>query len=193
MKASALAAGAALVGVLLAGCGGENSGATKLTPGATTPASSAATTATSKATSNGTNGTNGSTTTPSFKGDSNNAFCSFAKDMQSSDVGDLNSDDPATLKANLTKLRNTMQQAVAKAPSDIKADVATLADVFSKYNDLLAKYDYDGQKLSAAAQKDPTILKQATDLITNGNFEQAANRVETYAEQVCGIQDTSTT
>ncbi len=181
MKAPALVAGAALVALVLAGCGGDNS-----SPSAQSPTTTAA---------GGTSGSNASTTSPSFSGSGSSDFCNFAKDLQNSDIGSsLDSDNSTNLKADLDKVRDALSQAKDKAPAEIKADVATVADEFQKYNDILAKYDYDPQKLTDAAQKDPQVLQQATAVLGDPKYQAASDRVSAYAEQVCGIKDdTSTT
>jgi hypothetical protein len=177
MKAPAFVAGAALVALVLAGCGGDNS------------SPSAAQSPTGAASSS-----NGSTTTPSFTGSGSSDFCNFAKDLQSSDIANSLNGDSTNVKNDLAKVRDALSQAKAKAPAEIKADVATVADAFQKYDDLLAKYGYDPQKLTAAAQKDPQVLAQATAVLDDSKFAAASERVSAYAEQVCGIKDdTSTT
>jgi hypothetical protein len=181
MKAPALVAGAALVALVLAGCGGDNSSSSSAASSATTAAASAS-------------GSNASTTTPSFTGNGSAAFCAFAKDLQSSDIGNSLNGDSTNVKDDLAKVRDAMNQAKDKAPDEIKADVATVAEAFQKYDDLLAKYGYDPQKLTDAAQKDPQVLAQATAVLSDPKYEAASDRVSAYAEQVCGLKDdTSTT
>ena len=80
-----------------------------------------------------------------------------------------------------------------RAPAEIKDDVNTLADAFSKLDTFYAKYDYDQTKLLEAAQKDPSVLQEATGALSDPKFEAAASRVAAYGTQVCGIEDSSTT
>jgi hypothetical protein len=175
MKAPALVAGAALVALVLTGCGGDNSSST---------AASSPTTAAS----------NANATTPSFTGSGSSDFCNFAKDLESSDIANSLTGDSTNVKDDLAKVRAALAQAKAKAPDEIKADVATVADAFQKYDDLLAKYGYDTQKLTDAAQKNPQVLAQATAVLDDSKFAAASERVSAYAQQVCGIKDdTSTT
>jgi hypothetical protein len=191
MKASGLLAGGALVALLLAGCGGDNSPSVSAN-------SSSATTATGAASSNGSTATSsdgtGSTTTPSFKGDKNSDFCSYIKNVANSDFANSLGEDSTKLKDDLEKTQDVLSQAQSKAPSEIKADLGTVSSTIKQYQDLLAKYDYDVAKLTAAAQKDPKVLQQATDLFSDQKFAEASSRIEAYGQQVCGITpETSTT
>jgi hypothetical protein len=185
MKASRLVAGGALVALLLAGCGSDNSPSVSAnSPGAaTTEARSDG----SSATTGGDSSSSGSTTTPSFTGDKNSEFCKVAKDLASGDVAESLSGDNPDLKTGLQKANDALDKAKNSAPSEIKQDVATLADQLKKYSDLLAQYDYDISKLTAAAQKDPKVLQQATDVLGNPNLEVANSRIVAYSEQVCGV------
>jgi len=198
MKASGLVAAGALVALVLAGCGGDNSasvsnatssGATNSVTSSTAkaPASSAGTTAPSSGASSN------NTTTPSFKGDANSDFCTFVKDIANSDLGQNLGEDPTKLKDQLQQVSDVMAKAQSKAPAEIKDDLATVTDAIKKYRDFLAQYDYDIAKLTAAAQKDPTILQNVTNSFSDAKFEQASNRVEAYGEQVCGITTDTTT
>jgi hypothetical protein len=176
MKASGLIAGGALVALLLAGCGGDNSASV-----------SSATTSRGSATTSGASSASGTTTTPSFKGDKNSDFCDVAKDIASGDIANGLTADTSDMKSGIQKANDTLAKAKDSAPTEIKQDVATVADAFKKFSDLLAKYDYDLGKLSAAAQKDPQLQQQATDVLNDSKVEDANNRIVAYAEQVCGV------
>jgi hypothetical protein len=180
MKAAGLLAGGALVALLLAGCGSDNS------PSVSANSSGAATTAASSTTIGGDTG-GGSTTTPSFTGDKNSDFCKVAQDLASGDVAESLSGDNPDLKTGLQKANEALDKAKNSAPSEIKQDVATVADQLKQYSDLLAQYDYDINKLTAAAQKDPKVLQQATDVLGNPNLDAANSRIVAYSEQVCGV------
>ena len=189
MKAFGLAAGAALVALLLAGCGGDNSPTT-------TPTSSGGS---SQTTSSGgssetttVDGAGDSTTNPSFEGGGSDEFCAFAKDLESSDFADSISGDDTNLKETFEKLDDVMGDIKDKAPSEIRADVNAVAAAFQKYGDFLKKYDYDVDKITEAATKDPKVLQEATETFSDPTFVSASERVSAYAAQVCGI-DTATT
>ena len=188
MKASGLIAGGALVALLLAGCGGDNSASVSsaTTSGGSATASSA-TTASSSDSAN-----NANTTAPSFTGDANSDFCSFVKDIANSDFAANLGEDSSKLKDDLQQVDDVMSKALSKAPAEIKDDLATVANGIKQYRDFLAQYDYDVAKITAAAQKDPTVLQKVTDAFSDPKFEQASTRVEAYGQQVCGLS-TSTT
>ena len=94
MKAPALVAGAALVALVLTGCGGDNSSST---------AASSPTTAAS----------NANATTPSFTGSGSSDFCNFAKDLESSDIANSLTGDSTNVKDDLAKVRAALAQATA--------------------------------------------------------------------------------
>jgi hypothetical protein len=91
------------------------------------------------------------------------------------------------MKSGIQKANDTLAKAEDSAPSEIKQDVTTVADAFKKFSELLAKYDYDLSKLSAAAQNDPQLRQQATDVLSDTKVDDANNRIVAYAEQVCGV------
>ena len=109
MKASGLIAGGALVALLLAGCGGDNSasvssattsGGTATTAGANSATKSGDTSSTSTASSTASSD-NASTTTPSFKGNANSDFCTYVKQIANSDLASNLGEDPSKLKDDL--------------------------------------------------------------------------------------------
>jgi len=196
MKIPVVTAAAAFSVLLIAGCGGDNKSVTATSASGsatatTTAASSSASTAASSSATTGSSSNSGSTTTPSFSGDSNNEFCKTARDLQNSDIGNALSGE-GDLKTTLQTAKKALDDLKNTAPSDIKADVNTLAAAFDKLDAFYAKYDYDQQKLLAAAQKDPSVMQDATAAITDSNFEAAASRVTAYGAQVCGLQDDTT-
>jgi hypothetical protein len=196
MKISVLAAAAALTALLLAGCGGDNSSVATATTSAggstATTSNSASSATTSSSDSSGTTAEPAAdTTAPSFQGNSDNAFCQTARDLQASDIGSTLSGE-GNVKAGLEKIQAAINDLKNKAPNEIKADVNTLATGIQKLNDFYAKYDYDPTKLAAAAQKDPTILQSLSDF-NNAEFTAATDRITAYGEQVCGISDTTET
>jgi hypothetical protein len=191
MKASGLVAGAALVALLLAGCGGDNSPSVSVTTA--TAAGGSATTSASGSATTASGGSSGATTTsPSYSGNANSDFCNLAKDLSSSDFANSLSDSNTDLKATLDKLNDAINSAKDKAPSEIKNDVATLATAFKQYRDFFAQYDFDVAKLTAAAQKDPKVLQQATDMLSSSDIETADAHITAYAQQVCGISPDTT-
>src|SRR5262249_12666194 len=196
MKASGLVAGAALVALLLAGCGGDNSASVSVTTasgaGVANSVRGSATTSGGSSSASTVTTSGGTTTTPSFSGNKNSDFCNVARELTSSDFASSLNDANPDLKAGLNQINDALARAKNSAPSEIKGDVTTLADALKKYSDFLAKYDYDIAKITQAAQKDPTVLQQATDALSDPKIEQASSRIEAYATQVCGITTPST-
>jgi hypothetical protein len=194
MKASGLIAGGALVALLLAGCGGDNSAS--VSSATTSGGSSSATTSgdsSSATTASSTNSSDdASTSTPSFSGDKNSDFCTYIKDIANSDLAANLGEDSSKLKDDLSQINDVLSQAQSKAPAEIKGDLATVANGIKQYRDFLAQYDYDVAKLTAAAQKDPTVLQKVTDAFSDPKYEQATARIEAYGQQVCGITTTTT-
>jgi hypothetical protein len=189
MKAFGLAASAALVALLLAGCGGDNSPST--TPigssGSSQTTASGGSSATTTVDSAG-----DTTTNPSFEGGGSDDFCAFARDLEDSDLADSLSGNDSNLKETFEKVDDAMGEIKDKAPSEIKDDVNKMAAAFQKYGDFLKKYDYDVDKITEAATKDPKVLQEATETFGDPTFVAASERVSAYAAQVCGI-NTSTT
>jgi hypothetical protein len=194
MKIPALTAAAALSVLLIAGCGGDNKSvtATSASGSGTATTAAASATATTTATTKGSGADSGSTTTPSFSGDSNNDFCRKARDLESSNIGSALSGE-GDLKTTLQTAKKALDDLKSTAPAEIRADVNTLANAFDKLDQFYAQYGYDQQKVLAAAQKDPTVLQQASSALTDSDFEAAASRLTAYGTQVCGFSDDSST
>ena len=183
MKIPALTAAAALSVLLIAGCGGDNKSvtATSASGSGTATTTAASSSATTTATTSGSGSDAGSTTTPSFSGDSNNEFCQTARDLQSSDLAGALSGE-GDLKTTLQTAKKALDDLKSTAPAEIKADVNTLADAFDKLDQFYAQYDYDQQKLLGRRPKDPAVLEQASNALTNSDFTAAAARVTAYAQ-----------
>jgi hypothetical protein len=179
--------GAVIAGALVAGCSSSNK--TASTSGPTGVATTAA---------GGSSAVAGSTVTPSDDGAaSGNAsaeptksfaagsgkgskFCSQLEtiDEQQSKL-DPGGDTPADVKKSIQEIESLKGPLVGSAPSEIKGDLTTMFDYISKLDDVLSKAGYDWTKINPA------------DLASfEGNaqqFETAAENVDNYAAQACGI------
>jgi len=186
MKIAPITAAVALAALLVAGCGGDNKGAVTATSSSGAPATTAASSAGASTTDSGSS--SGSTTTPSFEGNSNNDFCQTARSLEGSDVAGVLSGTDGDLKTTLQELKSALDKLKGSAPSEIKDDVSTLASAFEKLDSFYANYNYDQAQVIAAAQKDPSILQEATSFATDAEFQAAAGRVSAYGAQVCGIE-----
>ncbi|HEV8295809.1 MAG TPA: hypothetical protein VGQ20_00885 [Acidimicrobiales bacterium] len=174
---------ALLCALVLSACGGGDDSDTA------TDAGSTATTTASGAGSTG-SGSGATTTSPDFKGSGSGNLCDYAKDIESNksfEEAFSGSADAKSLKDGFNKLLELINTAVSKAPSEIKADLQTLQKGFKAIADFYASYDYDVAKLTAAAQKDPTIMSKLTTL-NSADFTAATDRVTAYFEKVCGIK-----
>jgi hypothetical protein len=84
-----------------------------------------------------------------------------------------------------------LSQMTDNAPASIKADVAILAAAYGKYLDALAKYDYDYNKLIAAAATD-TALNDAIDGLSSSAVRAANKNVGSYYAKTCGASTVTT-
>ncbi len=198
-----------LVGILaFAACGGDDDGGSVLGRPSTTVKGSAAAssdetnaTATDDTTSDtdttvaddssSIDDTDSSVTVDtSFSGKGSGDFCSFAKDIEKNvnldSLGEADS-DPATIKKEFQQGRQLIDEAVGKAPAEIKDDVKTLSQFIDKFADLLAGYDYDFTKLAADAQAHPEKFAEFEQLTSDPNFAAATERFDAYLQNVCKI------
>jgi hypothetical protein len=135
-----------------------------------------------------------SDTTIKFSGKGSGDFCDFAKDVENDvNLDDIGSDSasPADLEKQFKQARDVINEAVDKAPSEIKSDVKTIAEFFTKFDDLLSGYDYDFTKLAQDAQNHPEKLQELEQLTDDSDFQAATQRFDAYLEQECGITTTS--
>ena len=95
--------------------------------------------------------------------------------------------DAKGLKDGFTKTLDVINTAVGKAPNEIKADLQTLQAGFKQIAAFYASYDYDVAKLTAAMQKDPSLVSKI-DALNSDAYSAASDRVDAYFAQVCGIK-----
>ncbi|MBI4729496.1 MAG: hypothetical protein HY775_08365 [Acidobacteria bacterium] len=83
---------------------------------------------------------------------------------------------PEKMRAFFEEADRAIGAAVAAAPSEIKADIQTLAAAFRKVVDALRKANWD-------------LMKVAADMasLSSPEIEAASKRVEKYGQDVCGI------
>jgi hypothetical protein len=176
----------------LAACSGGSSSSSITTDSSGTAAASNLGTNADGSTNDSTNASTESSTDASvtidtnFSGDGSEALCSYATDLESSDIsGDLQSGD---LKSSLTKLDEILNNLKDKAPGEIKADVETMLGGYEKMIDLYKKYDYDTARMLEAAQNDPDLAAQFAS-ISSEEITTATARVSAYFSNVCGTTD----
>ena len=90
-------------------------------------------------------------------------------------------------KATFDKIDEIISNVQAKAPAEIKDDVATVAKNFQDVRAIFAQYDFDISKLTSAATADPALTEKLQSL-NSDEFSAASQRVNTYLQEKCGIQ-----
>jgi hypothetical protein len=128
-------------------------------------------------------GTSGSGGTSAGSSGDDSDLCTYAKQLEQS----LNPDSLSTPdKATFDKVQEIIANVQAKAPDEIKADVATVAENFKNVQAIFSQYDYDIGKLTSAVTADPT-LAQKLQALSGADFNAASQRVDTYLQEHCGI------
>jgi len=118
-------------------------------------------------------------------GDSSAAsFCDLANDVDSgvNALDDVDPSDTASVEAAFTKSIETLEQAEAAAPDEIKDDVAKTLEGFRAIFDVLESNDFDLVK----ASQDPAFA----ELAENEEFSAAADNVEAFVDEECGTTTT---
>jgi hypothetical protein len=127
-------------------------------------------------------GTSAGAGTSGDAGDSD--LCTYAKQLEET----TNPDSFSNMdKATFDKIDEIIGNVQAKAPDEIKDDVATVAENFQDVRAIFAKYDFDIAKLTSAATADPSLTEKLQSL-NSDEFNAASQRVNTYLQEKCGIQ-----
>ena len=85
--------------------------------------------------------------------------------------------DPQSLKQLYEKLGDSLDSAVDHAPSEIKADMETVAETFKPFLEELRKVDYDFTKIDFQSS---TFQK-----LSSPEFQDASKRITAYYEKTC--------
>ena len=89
---------------------------------------------------------------------SDSDLCTYAKQLEET----TNPDSFSTMdKATFDKIDEIISNVQAKAPAEIKDDVATVAKNFQDVRAIFAQYDFDISKLTSAATADPALTDEA--------------------------------
>ena len=111
-------------------------------------------------------------------------LCSYAKQLEET----TNPDSFSNMdKATFDKIDEIISNVQAKAPAEIKDDVATVAKNFQDVRAIFAQYDFDIAKLTSAATADPSLTDKLQAL-NSDEFNAASQRVNTYLQDKCGIK-----
>lgn len=179
--------GAVIAGALVAGCSSSTKTASTSGPtaGTTTAAAGPTTVADSTVSpSSGGAASSDASAEPakSFAAGSGKGskFCSELEtiDEQQSNL-DPGGDTPADVKKSLQEIESLKGPLVGSAPSEIKGDLTTMFDYISKLDGVLSKAGYDWTKINPA---DLASFEGDAQ-----QFETAAENVDNYAAQACGI------
>ncbi|MEO1060133.1 MAG: hypothetical protein AAFZ07_01855 [Actinomycetota bacterium] len=113
--------------------------------------------------------------------DPSSEWCQLAADVQNQ--LDAVEADPFAFfsEEGITTITAALDQAVQVAPAEIRSDVATSRDSFAEIAAVLERYDYD---LLSIPEEELTAIDPTAS-------EVAADRIEAYNEQVCGIESDS--
>ena len=140
-------------------------------------------TTTTSAADETTSTTGDDTTDTSFTGDADSEFCRIYQALD--DLPDPfggETVDPTEAADVFNQAALLADQAVDAAPDEITEEMRTLADGVRRFDEILAKYDYDiarfsneGTEEEFAALNDPALT-------------EASSVVEAYASDVCGIE-----
>jgi hypothetical protein len=155
-----------LASLALAGCGGGDDGADKTDSAADAGADGGGTKT----------GTDAET---DFSGKGSGDFCDLARQYEKDFDDTGNADSADDVEKNYKDLAKAVDNLVKEAPSEIKGDTQKVNDAFKDLNAVLAKYDYDFEKIPQA-EADKMQLDSP-------EVEAASNRVESYFEKVCKI------
>jgi hypothetical protein len=131
------------------------------------------------------NGTSASAETAGGTGGAANSdLCTYAKQLEET----TNPDSFSNMdKATFDKIDEIITNVQAKAPDEIKDDVATVAKNFQDVRAIFAQYDFDIAKLTSAATADSSLTEKLQSL-NSDEFNAASQRVNTYLQEKCGIQ-----
>jgi hypothetical protein len=129
-------------------------------------------------------GTSASAGTSGGGGSASGDFCEVAKQLEQSMTAESLSKPN---KETFTKIESFMGDLQAKAPAEIKADLATVAKNLQDVKAFFAQYDFDIAKLTSAVQADPS-LAQRLQALNDDEFNAASQKLDTYLQEKCGIQ-----
>lgn len=121
----------------------------------------------------------GSTTTGgddgSFSGAGSDDFCEMAREVDETDP--FESSDPDDIQAGFEEANRLIDEVIDRAPDEIRDDFETVAEGFRAFGEILEEHDWD---LFA-------VPEEAAAELEDSRFEEAADRIDRYMEEVCGI------
>lgn len=126
--------------------------------------------------------TSGSAVT--YTGDKNSDFCRIGAEFSSrfGNLSDSLGGGAEKAKSEMTTLKDVIARAKEKVPSAIKTDVDALATAFDAFFNEISAANFDPQAVAGAGSK-----------LVNRNVTAAAQHLQAYGEQVCGLDTSGST
>jgi hypothetical protein len=119
-----------------------------------------------------------------YTGDKNSQFCRLGAEF-STRFSNLNaslSGGADKARTEISTLKDVIGQAKAAAPQAVKGDVDTLAGAFDQFFSEAEGANFDPQALASAGSK-----------LVNSNVQTAAQHLQAYGQQVCGLDTSGST
>lgn len=160
-----------LAGLALAGCGGSNNASSNTTTTTETTTTTAAHTTTSGGT------TSGNVTTPNFASGKCKDLAASAQKIGQ----DFSAAGSGT--GNLSDAAKEFQAFAKEVPSEIRADVQTLADAFAKYADALKGVDLSSGQTPSAA--DLQKIQSALKGFNQAKLQAAEQHIQAWTQKNC--------
>ena len=171
---SRLAKLAIAAALLVAACGGGDSDTTTTDAspsGTDQPSTTVAATTAAPTTTSGT-----------VSGNTDDEFCEFIIAYANEVEAEFNviSLSPEELEAAFNDNLDSINQALALAPDELRDDVALFADAYGGFIDFLSEYDFNFLAIPEDAFDDPRLAA-----LEDPALEEAGNRIEEY----CGVEN----
>jgi hypothetical protein len=120
--------------------------------------------------------------TPTFTGDAQSAFCTLLRGVDTSTVLGGDPGDPTAVEAAFHRLVGLLRDAHALAPPEIAADLALVSGGIAALDGALGAVGYDFDALAASG--DSAAVVRA---VNDPAFAQAGTRLSAYRTQVCQL------
>src|SRR5438874_1712031 len=115
---------------------------------------------------------------PAGKSSSPNQYCALSRSyVEKYQQAPTPGDSPQAIREVYQEAARDIRAALAVAPPEIHADVATVADGLDRLLAVLERFDYDGARLAQSPD--------ALNGIDTQQFEEAGHRVEVYIRDEC--------
>jgi hypothetical protein len=109
-----------------------------------------------------------------FTGEGSEEFCEFAAEVD--EVGE----------EGFERLGEIYDDAIERAPDEIRDDFQRLRDAFRDYVDTLEELGVEDGDVSGIT--DPEQIARLTEIFSDPEISEATDRVSTYITEVCGLE-----